>query len=437
MKSSGVVGFGLLAAALEGGFLLLRRLDPWDQHVPEVIAVALAAGALYLVGVYRVLRAPLADARPILLVILTAAIVFRLTLVGAAPTLSDDLYRYQWEGRIQVAGWNPYLVTPADPRLAELRDSNFARLPGPHIPTVYPPLAELYFYGLGLLAHELAAFKWAAVGLDLAALGMLLLLLGACGQPPVRVLIYAWCPLVVMEFAGSGHYDALALVTLLLANLLIIRKRPGASMAALAAATLAKWFAGLALPVFAVRSRWRWLAAFAGTGVLLTLPYAGAGRGLLRGLEAYAEQYRNNESLFALLSWASGRDDVAAGLALGIVVGLALHAARQRTEPLRACYWLVGATLLLAPSVFPWYVTWLVPFLCFYPNPAGLLFTVTVLLSHHVVTGYRASGVWHYEPWVVALEYVPVYALLVGGRLKSAFSGGGIDRARPAASPRS
>jgi hypothetical protein len=150
-----------------------------------------------------------------------------------------------------------------------------------------------------------------------------------------------------------------------------------------------------------------------GACALLVWPYADAGRKLIAGLVAYGEQWRNNESLFRLLSWAAQRDDVAAGLALGIVVGVMVFAAQQRTEPLRASYWLVGAILLLSPSVFPWYVTWLVPFLCFYPRAAGLLLSVTVLLAYHVVIGYRALGVWQYDPWLVALEYTPVYALLV------------------------
>ncbi|MFQ5926457.1 MAG: hypothetical protein ACE5MH_03385 [Terriglobia bacterium] len=444
MKSSNVAGLLLLGVALEGAFLALRGLEPWDQHVPEVVGAGLVAGAIYLVCVYWVLRPAAPTARGSLLLvflILAAAVLFRLTLVGAVPTLSDDLYRYQWEGRLQAAGWNPYLVTPADPELVALRDANFARVPGPHVPTAYPPLAELYFYGLVRVGGGLRALNWAALGLDLAALGLVLLLLGARGEPLERVLIYAWCPLVVVEFAGNGHYDGLALVTLLLANLLIIRQRRGGSIVALAAATLSKWFAGLLLPVFLApylsarglagmvrhRSReagWGWrvllpygtgLVGFVGAGLLLTLPYLAAGRHLVSGLEAYGEQWRNNESVFRLLSWATQRDDVAAGLALGIVVGLALYAMQARTDPLRASYWVVGAILLLSPSVFPWYVTWLVPLLCFFPNPAGLVFTVTVLLSYHVVMGYRALGVWEYNGWLVALEYLPVYALLLWG----------------------
>lgn len=418
MSSRDFVQLAVLGVALEACLLGLRWLEPLDQHVPELVGLGLAAGLLYLLAAYRVLHTP-RPARSTLLLILVAAVAFRLTLVGVQPTLSDDLYRHQWEGRIQVAGWNPYLVAPDDPRLAALRDEDFSRIPGPHVPSAYPPLAELYFYGLAHVGG-LPAFKWAALGLDLAVIALLLLLLRARGEPLARVLVYAWCPLVVLEFAGNGHYDALVVAALLVANLLIIGKRGLASMAALAAAALTKWFAALLLPVFVLRTGWKWLAAFVGACALLVWPYADAGRRLIAGLVAYGEQWRNNESLFRLLHWAAQRDDVAAGLALGMVVGVMVFAAQQRTEPLRASYWLVGAILLLSPSVFPWYVTWLVPFLCFYPRAAGLLLSVTVLLAYHVVIGYRALGVWQYDPWLVALEYLPVYALLMAQAFQKA-----------------
>ncbi len=187
------------------------------------------------------------------------------------------------------------------------------------------------------------------------------------------------------------------------------------SIAALAAATMSKWFAGVLAPLFLLRTGWRGLPVFAGVAALLWWPYRAAGWKLLAGTATYGEKWRNNESLYALLLDASGQEALAAGVAAGVLVGLALHLAWQRAEPLRATYLLMATVLLLSPSVFPWYVTWLVPFLCFFPQPAFLLFTGTVLLSYHTLIDYTALGVWRYDPWLVWLEYGPVYALLVWG----------------------
>ena len=61
------------------------------------------------------------------------------------PTLSDDLQRYRWEAKVQAHGWNPYAITPKDPRLAGLRDKYYEILPGKEIPAIYPPVSELLF----------------------------------------------------------------------------------------------------------------------------------------------------------------------------------------------------------------------------------------------------------------------------------------------------
>ncbi len=411
----------LLAVLLEAAFLALRHLTPWSENLPAVIALGLAGSVVYLVAVFLVFS--WREARgTALVVVLLAAVAFRATLFSLSPALSDDLYRYRWEGRIQQAGHNPYLVTPADPALAplglaELRPEELARVPGRDVSAAYGPLTELLFW-LAAGLDGSVAFKFFSVFFDLATLLVVVVLLRARGEPPVRALAYAWCPLVVLEFSGSGHNDSLAVFCLLLALLLVEKRQSVVSSAALAAATMGKWFALVLAPVFWRRSGWRGVVLFALTAFLFLVPYLGAGWGLLNGLFVYASLWRNNASLYSLMVAATGVDAIATGAALGLVAGLALHLAWQRAEPLRAAFLLLTAVLLLSPSVFPWYVTWLAPFLCFFPNPAFLLFTATVLLSYHVLIDYAALGVWHYTSWLLWLEYLPVYALLLWASLR-------------------
>ncbi len=403
----------LLAALLEVLFLLLRRFHPFDENIPAVVATSLAATVVYFTAAYLACR-PGASGRAALLIVLLAAVAFRVTLLPLPPSLSNDLYRYVWEGNIQLSGHNPYLSPPADPALEALRTDHYHRFPGKEVLTAYGPTTQLLFRLTAALGGVLA-FKLASVVFDLGTLLLLMGILTSRGLPPARALLYGWCPLVVLEFAGSGHNDSLPVFLLLLASGLIIGERRSMSIAALAAATMSKWFAGVLAPLFLLRAGWRGLPVFAGVAALLWWPYHTAGWKLLAGAATYGEKWRNNESLYALLLDASGQEALAAGVAAGVLVGLALHLAWQRAEPLRATYLLMATVLLLSPSVFPWYVTWLVPFLCFFPHPAFLLFTGTVLLSYHTLIDFTALGVWRYQPWLVWLEYGPVYALLVWG----------------------
>lgn len=394
---------GLLAGLLEAAFLALRRLHPFDEHVVEVVAVALAAGVVYLVAAW--LAANLhRSTRLATLIILLAAVLFRLTLFDLPPSLSDDLYRYQWDGQAQLAGQNPYLVAP----------EAAAKVPGAGYTAAYGPLAE-FLFRLTAFFGGVPAFKLLSLLFDLGSLLLVLALLRARGLPVERALIYAWCPLVVVEFAGSGHNDSLTVFGILLACWLLARNRAALSALPLAAAVLTKWFPALLLPVFLRRGGWRGLGVFAATAALGFLPYLDAGWNLVAGVRSYAESWRNNASLFDLLRAASGSDTVAAAVVALILCGLALYLAAKRAEPLRAAYVLIAALLLLSPSVFPWYLTWLVPFLCFYPSAGFLLWTATIFLSYHVLLGYTAHGGWQYDPTLVWLEYAPIFALLVVG----------------------
>ena len=84
----------------------------------------------------------------------------------------------------------------------------------------------------------------------------------------------------------------------------------------------------------------------------------------------------------------------------------------KRTETARAAYLLIATILVFSPNGYSWYFTWIVPFLCFFPNPAWLLLTILQFLSYNVLIGYGILGVFHFDPFFQCLVYLPFYALL-------------------------
>ncbi len=402
---------GVLAALLEGLLLLLTRYHPLDENIPEVVAIFLAAGSIYFLAVHLTWQ-PETNNRAGLILILVAAAVFRITLFPLPPTLSDDIHRYLWEGRIQQAGLNPYSHAPSGPEVEAFRPADLDSIPGKDVSAAYGPGTELLF-NLAARFGGLYVFKFTSLLFDLASLLLLVLLLRARGEPLMRVLVYGWCPLVILEFAGSAHIDSAMVALLLLALWLLHKKQNPLSIAAITAALFTKWTAGLALPLFFRRTNWRAGPVFAAVAFLLYLPYLDAGSRLVAGMGAYTEKWRNNESLHALLTWLTGQDAVAQGVLGGVLLGLLAYLTWKKTDPLRATYLLLGTLLLLSPNVFPWYMTWLVPFLCFFPQRAFLLWTSTALLGYHVMIRYSALGIWEYQAEMLWLEYAPVYGLLL------------------------
>src|SRR5262249_43629810 len=148
--------------------------------------------------------------RPRLALILAVAALMRCAVLLAPPSLSDDLYRYVWDGRVAAAGINPYRYVPSDSHLAALRDNAIY----PHInrktyaPTIYPPVAELIFLATSRISESVGWMKATMVAFDVASVAILLRLLTLARLPRERILVYAWHPLILWEFAGSGHIDA-------------------------------------------------------------------------------------------------------------------------------------------------------------------------------------------------------------------------------------
>src|SRR5437763_2782698 len=276
-----------VAAALAATTFCLGRQPDLKTHVPEFIGLNLGAGLFYLFGVYFVERFQLG--RAALVTLLASAVVFRLCLLPCEPQLSEDVYRYQWEGRVERAHINPYEVFPELAGVRSLEDPRHP-LANRTVPTLYPPLSEVAFSWV----KTVAGYKRLFTALDLGSAGLLLLLLATVEQPLQRVVIYAWNPTVLVSFALCGHHDSLAILTLLAANVLILARRRLTAIVFLALSFLAKFFPLFLLPIFfqgrrlrgrrtcgdpvrAANSVWLGAGVFAAVALLGYLPYLGAG----------------------------------------------------------------------------------------------------------------------------------------------------------------
>ena len=409
--------------ALEAVFAAMARLGDLADHIPEFMALALGAGVLYFIALYGLEHTR--ENQAVLWLVLLGALAFRLTMFPYPPSLSTDIHRYRWDGHVQKAGWNPYAIAPTDPRLAPLRDpgwpaaAGWAAMPAPEIPTMYPPLSELVFRATWRVLPGPVGFKLPFLLADLAVAAMLAGWIRSTGGRNYQIAIYAWNPLVVVEFASSGHNDALAIAGVV-ATLLIIRRLPAMSTLTLTAGALSKAFPVVLLPLALIRAGWPgrlrgWLAA-AGCmtlAVSCTWPYRTGWREFLGMLKYYQMIWRNyHSSVYPVLLWVSGSHEVAAGIGEGVVLGLALWPALRRADPTRAAFLLIGAVLLFAPNGYSWYFTWIVPLLCFYPSAAWLLLTVLQFLSYKIFINYRALGDWQFDPFFQWLCYAPFYVLL-------------------------
>jgi len=416
-----IAGLGVLSAVLYAALALLSTrsgLDPLRLHLP----VFAAAFLLYLLAL-RLVGSGRARGRAALALILGSGLVFRLLVLWTPVYLSSDPYRYLWDGRVQWAGVNPYRHAPAAPELQWLRDpAVHPHINRPHAVTVYPPAAEwLFALAAKTTSGTLPAWRLCLLGIDALTVGLLLRLLGQLGAPGEAALAYWWSPLVVSEGIQAGHVDLALIPLMLLALGWRMAGSSGRAGVALGGAVLVKLYPAILVLAWWRRGDWRWPAAVAATATLGYLPYAlTIGWGALGFLPTYlSDPYEdNNIGLRALLTYPLGfTDPLVRGSAMALLFGLLalllVWIARTR-RPDGAGLWraaasAVGAYVLLVPTAMhPWYVLWLVPFLCIRPSPPALFFTGAVTLSYvqYLVEPQILPA------WVWLAEYGTLYALL-------------------------
>jgi hypothetical protein len=387
--------------------------------------------------------------------ILLGALLLRLPLLPLPLTLSEDVLRYLWDGKVAAAGYNPYALPPQAPELTALRDDGWRRLPHRDVPTVYPPLAVAAFSISARLPFPILSWKILATGGDLAAVALLLALARRAGLPEARVVWYAWNPLAALEAAGMGHVDALGIAAALGAALLVMRRRDGeresapdrppvgkvaAAAASAAAGALIKLAPAAAIPMWS-RQSGRPPLFLACAAILLAtafLPVLLATGGPPPGLLTYGIRWEFNGPLFEPLwrlldaahlapalaarldAWKVAHREyyrwnwvypylypqLLAKLALALGGAAAIAASLFERDPIAGSGRLFARLLLCTATIYPWYVLWVLPWAALARHRAWLALSGLVLLAYLP----RGTSV-PLLPWVFLAIWGPFLAL--------------------------
>jgi hypothetical protein len=243
-------------------------LQWWDEAFPGVysslevnVNLLLAAFAalfgLYFIAATLAYRARMGQGA--LVLTLGFAFLFQVTLFFMPGLFTTDMFSYAMYGHISgVYQLNPYIYLPGYFPNNELLDWihpiwHFA-------PSVYGPLwtnlsAVLSWYVQDWpLVDRVLAYKALINVVHLVNLGLAWQLLGHL-QPKTRqagLLLFAWNPLLLFEFAGNGHNDALMITFLLLAVLLYLRRLPAWGMLSLVLSMWVKYTTALVAVLYLV-----------------------------------------------------------------------------------------------------------------------------------------------------------------------------------------
>ncbi len=321
--------------------------------------------------------------------------VLRLTL--AATTPSDDTYRYLWEGRVQLEGFNPYLYAPTAPQLEALRDASWSKINHADYPAIYGPVAEAEFLATAAASSSIFVAKWLHVLWDVLTVAVLGAVLVQGGHRPHRAIVYGLCPLVLTAFAIEGHIDSLMLLFLALMMWAAGANRFSLAGAALGLALATKIVAVVLLPWFAFKRPRACLIAVCIAGACY-LPYATAGRELFVSVTRFGGgEFFSLLGTFGVTSYESSLDRIVVGLILSGVLAIAAWRTSDLTRYAPRSF---GALILLMPIVHYWYVGWVLVFGGMRLRVRWPAFALAAVLYFEANLPQEAGGEWTMPPWV-------------------------------------
>lgn len=346
--------------------------------------------------------------------IMGLALLLRLALVPTPE--SDDIYRYLWEGKLVTEGISPYSLRGDHPDLEPYRDQHWDLMNNKDKLTAYPPGSLLAFAAIAKVSYNPLAFKAAFILCDLLIVYLLILILRRRHLPLRNSLLYVANPVVLVAFAGEGHFDVLMLLALAATALCVDRKSWVWAGCFLAIAAHFKFIALLALPLLLWKGRSRSGISFTISAIILTLPFAASLPQLWQGLYQFAA-LRDFNGLPNLFGNALGlsREDLHRPLQLVFALVVCWRLFRYRSNDDWHAHWftLCGALLLLAPTVHFWYLTWIALPLVLQPSLLWLGLCLSQGFYFLVWREYTQYGNWDLQDWQSALLWSPALILSI------------------------
>ena len=387
-------------------FASLNLFDDWTLEWMPVyfVACAILCGLAYLFAATEFVAINKNAAS----IFWLATIALRLLALPLAP--GNEVWRFQADGVIQRAGFNPYQVAPTDPRVAG-KILELARVPRNDEPAAFAPAAEVLFRAIPATNSALL-YKVIFGAADLLAVALLLRLLDK-----QTAVWFAWNPLVAYSFFGAAHFDSILLLAIVALIFFLERFDQKARWKFALGAAVALGLATAFRPVcivllipsfFALRRYFIALAAAIALPALLGCAFRFPFAQNLFG--EFGHVSRLNDLFWWLIedtilpNWHQQyyRYDVIL-LIVSALIGL-LFMRNWR----RGMLWSLGASLILAPILNAWYITWILPVATWRRAFAWHFLGVTIFAYYLFYNERLFALPWHAEPWLRGMIVLPV-----------------------------
>ncbi|WP_228850519.1 putative hexosyltransferase [Aegicerativicinus sediminis] len=375
--------------------------------------------------------------------LIAAGVLFRLVFLFALPNLSQDFYRFIWDGHLVAEGINPFVNTPDElvkvgkvslPKWRELHQGMGPLSAGNH--SNYPPINQLLFWISAIIGGSslLGSVIVLRLTIFLAEIGVVVIgtrLLKHFNLSKELILLYFLNPLVVIELSGNLHFEGVMLLAILISLWFLQKGNWKFSALFLAISISVKLIPLMFLPLYYQyfrnneQSPTKGLAKFI-KFVLLGLFFSALtftpfiNNNLIENytntVALWFNKFEFNASIYYLFReigfLVSGYNQIAfigkllAILVLGIIFALVIFKKNETIKSLLLSMVLaLGSYLFLSTTVHPWYLITLIGISIFTTFRFPIVWSLMIVLSY---TAY-ANPNYQENPWVLAIEYLVVF----------------------------
>ncbi len=417
-EKSWLLYFALL---LSGCSYYLLSYQTLRDNFPQVISLFTILFAAYYVS-YKFFSATHFT------YLLIGGIAFRLMLLFSVPNLSDDVYRFIWDGRLAANGINPFSHLPSEimhiQGVTGITKELFEKLNSPNYYTIYPPLMEGIFWMAGKLfplnvLGSIVFLKCIIVLFEFATFYLLVQLLKKLSLPKHLSLLYILNPLVITELTGNVHFEAVIIFFVLLSFLLLLQNKGQISAIFLGAGVATKLLPVLFLPLIFYKLGWRkGLLYSLITGVTTLLLFAivfdvTTVEHLLVSIDLFFRKFEFNASIYYLARYLGtlllDYNIIAiAGpvlILLSALIILIISFKRRNMSSLiffNKALFIIATWFLFSTTIHPWYICLPVALAVFTTYRYAIIWSFTATLSY---AAYQTVPVKE-NLWLVGAGYV-------------------------------
>jgi alpha-1,6-mannosyltransferase len=363
---------------------------------------------------------------------IVVAILGRMLLLFSTPALSDDTYRFLWDGHLQKNDINPYALTPYEVvqegygDAGNLNKTLYNQLNSKEYYSVYPPAAQLLFYvcskwSFGNDALFVFLLKFFLFLMEIMTISLLPKVLRLMGRDPNLSLLYFLNPLVIVELSGNIHLETAMIAWCLLAVYIYLIKNIHLAGIAAGLALSFKFTPLIAFPLLLRPLGWKKaliLCCFAALPFLLGFVYYIDEEIILnigKSIGLYFHTFEFNGSIFYLYRLSGEQMEIwrtvlrIAGPLL--TIALIIFGSRRSTKNNLAIWALLSLSvyLFLSGNVHPWYIAPLVLLTPFTQMRFPIAWSAMIILTYSTY----ATNAYMENYWFILLEYTVVYAMLI------------------------